>query len=92
MTIFILIILLILFIIWVSTVYFNIEGFSNVPIEKKINDIRKYKELFSDNKTYNTLRKKISWIDPIYYYDLKRLYINGKMNERELNKYFSNSI
>jgi len=75
--------LLILILVWYFK-YYSYEGFSN---KQMISDIVKNKELFKDMSSYEQLKQKISWIDPIYYYDIKQLYKNKLDTDKEIETY-----
>ena len=58
--------------------WYNRDGMTNQNIQNMINDVKNNKELFIDDNSYHKLVEEIYWIDPVYYYDIKKLLISNK--------------
>ena len=57
-----------------------VEGFTGSELKEKTNEIYDNKLLFNIGVPFTDIKKKIKWIDPVYFYDLYHLYINDNFN------------
>ena len=78
-TIFIIIIIILIF-----TLVQKKEGFTDPLTEKRKTDIISNKELFSPSSTYKKAKKKLPWMDPVYYHDLTILHKNRQLNSKKV--------
>ena len=71
--------------------YLTCEGFEDPATQVKINDVKKNRELFMNDGSYNILREKITWLDPISHYDVKKLAVNGELSDANLKTILNSS-
>lgn len=68
------------------------EGFTPKEIEIKSKDIYRHKNIFVPNVKYNTIKKRIKWIDPVTYNDIYKLSINKKLSINNIKETLSDNI
>lgn len=62
------------------------DGFSNREKEAKAREIIGNRELFNpENASYSRAKSKLSWMDPVIYYDTVRLANRNQLNLRMVN-------
>lgn len=68
------------------------EGFSQMELKKKANEVYENKYLFTTGAKYTGIKNKIDWVDPVIYNDIYKLSLKEKLTFNNLESTLYNSI
>jgi hypothetical protein len=82
-------ILIVVILLYLLTINDKNEKFqSEADIKKKSNELFKFKNMFKPSTSYSSVKKKISWIDPVIYDNVYKLSLREKLTISNLENSF----